>query len=220
MIGLFRLVQAILFGAVAESEGAEEKKKEDKPGARKRQMTVTGYATVQDSTLMTDAMTTWLKEQGLPRVHAMPGGGGGAAITAGRLVIDGCGGGAGDVEAIDGGELSYGGGYGAFDIGFIVAQNRFFRIYPLVGVGGMGGGASRDMTAEDDSSTSSGWGAALFRGGIGIDFMLKVWRVGVLVGLRFGYQSGAFHAQSGDGPEIDTPEGPFFRIIVGPHFVR
>ena len=87
-------------------------------------------------------------------------------------------------------------------------------------LGGMGGGATCATEAGASERCGTQWIALLLRGGAGIDLILRVWRVGVLVGFRFGYQSASCHLQYGDGPEIGAPEGPFFRVVGGPFFMR
>ena len=214
MSTLWQKLQAAISGAVAEPEPPPQPKSEHKDKTR------AGYVTVQDTTLATQAVQSWLAKMNMPGVQTMHGGGGGALVTAGRLVIDSSGYGGGNGLQTPAGDVSYGVGQGAFDLGMIWFRNRWLRIYPLLGVGGMGGGASCQTQDAADERCGTQWGAALLRGGVGLDVTLRVWRVGVLIGFRFGYQSASWHLQCGDGPEIGAPEGPFFRVVAGPFFVR
>ena len=179
-----------------------------------------GYITAHDTALAAQAVRSWLAELAMPGVQKMRGGGGGALITTGRLVIDSSGYGGGSGHLTPAGEMSYGVGQGALDLGTILFENRFLRITPLLGVGGMGGGATCATEAGANERCGTQWVALLLRGGVGIDLILRVWRVGVLIGFRFGYQSASCHLQYGDGPEIGAPEGPFFRVVGGPFFAR
>lgn len=206
-----RLLLTLIFGAATAPAPARE---------RKRSGSVAGYVTLQDTTLVSPAVQSWLGRMRAAGAEPLKGGGGGAVSTVGRLVIDGSGSGSGSVQQTETGTVSYGMGQGAFDVGIVLFQNRFLRVYPLAGVGGMGGGASQRSDEGARTEDSTGWGSILLRGGIGIDLMLRVWHVGAMVGLRLGYQSAAFHVQQGEGPEMGTPAGWFFRAVIGPLLVR
>ncbi len=220
MSTLWHKLQAAISGAVARLEPQPKPEPRREERKNKARASLAGYVTVHDTTLAAQAVRSWLAEMAMPGMKAMRGGGGGALVTTGRLVIDSSSYGGGNGRQTPAGEMSYGVGQGAFDLGTIVFQNRFLRIYPLLGVGGMGGGATCAADAGANERCGAQWGALLLRGGVGIDVILRVWRVGVLIGFRFGYQSAPCHLQYGDGPEIGAPEGPFFRVVGGPFLLR
>ncbi len=213
-------LQVAISGAVAKPRPQPKPEPQREERKDKARVSLAGYVTVQDTALAAQAVRSWLAEIAMPGVKTMRGGGGGALITAGRLVMDSSGYGGGSGRQTSAGDMWYGVGQSAFDLGAIVFQNRFLRIYPLLGVGGMGGGATCAPEAGVSERCGTQWIALLLRGGAGIDLILRVWRVGVLVGFRFGYQSASCHLQYGDGPEIGAPEGPFFRVVGGPFLLR
>ncbi len=207
MIALGRLLGILLFGAGVSGTSPERPK---------RRATLTGYTTLHDNALRLTDVRPWLEEMGVPGAAPLRGGGGGALLTAGRLTLEGSGCGSGGVHEAEGKAASYGVGQGALDLGMVLVQKRFLRVYTLAGVGGMGGGVSLRPEGGEGAPTNTGWGSLLLRGGIGIDLVVRIWRVGVMVGLRAGYQSAAFHVQQGEGPELPAPTGWFFRVVAGP----
>jgi hypothetical protein len=211
MIALGRLLGALLFGARASGTSPERPK---------RRATLTGYTTLRDNTLRLADIQPWLEGMGVPGAAPLRGGGGGALLTAGRLTLEGSGSGSGGMHETEKGSASYGMGQGALDLGVMLVRKRFLRIYTLAGVGGMGGGISLRAREGKGAPDSTGWGSLLLRGGIGIDLMLPLWNLGLMVGLRVGYQSAAFHVQQGEGPELPAPTGWFFRVVAGPFVSR
>lgn len=211
MITLGRLFFTLIFGAATTSPTPS-------PDRRQRTASLAGYATLRDTTLASSAVRSWLETESAPGTPPLQGGGGGALITTGRLVMESSGSGSGSVRQTESGTSSLGVGQGAFDLGVILFQKRWLRVYPLVGVGGMGGGVA--ARGDGERAGSTGWGSLLWRGGVGIDLMLRLWRVGVMAGLRLGYQSAALHVQQGDGPDMAAPGGWFFRVVAGPFIVR
>ncbi|GIV81274.1 MAG: hypothetical protein KatS3mg051_0628 [Anaerolineae bacterium] len=211
MIALGRLLGALLFGTSASVTPSERPK---------RGATLAGYTALQDTTLRLADIRPWLEGMGVPGAAPLRGGGGGALLTAGRLALEGSGSGSGGVHETESGSASYGMGQGALDLGVMLVQKRFLRIYTLAGVGGMGGGVALRPREGKSTPDSTGWGSLLLRGGIGIDLRLPLWHVGLMVGLRLGYQSAAFHVQQGEGPELPAPTGWFFRVVTGPFVSR
>ncbi len=208
MIALGRLLLALICGAAVSVTPPEER--------RKRRLSLAGYAALRDTALDLPGIRAWLEGMGVPGAAPLRGGGGGALLTAGRLTLEGSGSGSGGVHEAEGKAASYGVGQGALDVGMMLVQKRFLRVYTLAGVGGMGGGVSLRPREGKGTPDSAGWGSLLLRGGIGIDLIMRVWHVGVTVGLRAGYQSAAFHVQEGEGPEIAAPRGWFVRVVAGP----
>jgi len=211
MITLGKLFFTLIFGAATSPTPS--------PDRRQRTASLAGYAILRDTTLASSAVQSWLETERMPGAPPLQGGGGGALITTGRLVIESSGSGSGSVRQTESGTSSLGMGQGAFDLGMILLQKRWLRVYPLVGVGGMGGGVAVRGDGER-APGSTGWGSLLWRGGVGIDLTLRLWRVGVMVGLRLGYQSAAFHVQQGEGPDMAAPGGWFFRVVAGPFVAR
>jgi hypothetical protein len=215
MSALGQRVRAAVSGAAQ-----SQKPKPEPPHQDTGRESLADYITVHDTALAAQAVQSWLAALNLPGAQEMRGSGGGALITTGRLVIDGNGYGGGSGRQTPTGDTTCGMGQLALDLGLILFRNRWLRIYPLLGVGGMGGGATCQPPAGADGRCGTQWAALLLRAGVGLDLTLRLWRVGVFIGFRFGYQSASRHLQWGNGPEIGAPEGPFFRVVGGPFFAR
>jgi hypothetical protein len=182
---------------------------------RKTHVSVGGYALLDHA----EPSHTMLLKHGEPPSAEMEGGGGGALISVGRLVIDGGGSGAGDTRESATHEVSVGYGQGHISSGVILFENRFLRLYPLAGIGGVGGGIDRTPTAGANGSgdsTEIGWGGGALEIGLGLDLTLKLWRIGLTVGVRAGYQYGILGISRGSEEDFEPPTGPFVRVIFGP----
>ena len=71
------------------------------------------------------------------------------------------------------------GGYGFFNVGYVVAAGRFVLFYPLLGIGG------GSMTRDSDASVSK---CMLLNPCVAVDFLLPVGRSsGILLGVHGGY---------------------------------
>jgi hypothetical protein len=156
-----------------------------------------------------EEMQLELAQQGYELSEPPQGGGGGLLVTRGKVVIDGSGAGAGGT---DDNEKSYGYGHGSLNLGYIVARSRWFRIYPLLGVGG-GGGTIEVETDEggessQDATSAERPGFGWFNAGVGMDVMFRFWRLSFFAGLRVG---AAIQLSQARGI---TPR-PFLRVITG-----
>jgi hypothetical protein len=153
----------------------------------------------------------WLAQQGYELSEPPQGGGGGLLVTRGKVVIDASGAGAGGT---DDNEKSYGYGHGNLNLGYIVARSRWFRIFPLLGVGGGGGGGALEVEtgeggeSSQDAASVERPGFAWFNTGVGMDVMFRFWRLSFFAGLRVGVAIQLSQAR-GIAPR------PFLRAITG-----
>ena len=127
----------------------------------------------------------------------------------------------------------------ASSVGLILYQNRYVRIYPLVGAGGMGGGMADQSAAvgdngesadpradeaapdsSDDKTDSPMWFMVLLHAGLGIDVTLPLWVFKLVIGVRIGLQSDPISVQIGGGQTAIPTSGPFVRVITGLRFGR
>lgn len=180
--------------------------------------TLMGYYAIEDTSYTRQAVQAWLAEQDIPAPERLRGGGGGMTASWGRLLLDAGGSGMGDTQTTGGKQYSFGGGQGYFAVGVALVKRRTLRIYPLIGIGGLGGGLDvKDGAAgvQAGRGKGSGWGAGLWTTGFGIDFVPGIWRLGLLFGLRVGYNYGLISAQVGDGRNIHPPTGPYVRLVIG-----
>ena len=73
----------------------------------------------------------------------------------------------------------YAGGFGFFDLGYLLLGTDLILVYPVLG---LGGGA---MTSDVSSTVSK---CALLNPGVGLDFLVSVkGKAGLLIGVRAGY---------------------------------
>ncbi|MBN1680282.1 MAG: hypothetical protein JW966_08310 [Anaerolineae bacterium] len=225
------------FGA-SESPPAHSEKPRSRRGARAG---FTGYAALKDGSDAAQLSERWLHQmdQTVPDSWRSRGGGG-VMMSLGRVVLDVGGGGGGGESQNETHQLTAGYGSGYAHVGCVLFQNGFLRIFPLMGPGGMGGGADIHPKpgASVDAITLSGsngkdsslaereldetyWMAAQFGVGLGIDIRLKLGPFGLLVGLRMGYLTGVFSSERSENAEpVLPPSGPFFRVISGPLLER
>ena len=129
--------------------------------------------------------------------------GGGFSGRAGRFLIETGGSGGGTLKNENGYQLAAGSGQGGVNLGFVLKGGSGLRIYPLVGIGGQGGGFSvKDETGK--ALVNSGLADFIYNAGLGIDFKIG-WRVGFIFGVRIGF----------DAPLNTGQHIPFTRYIVG-----
>lgn len=163
-------------------------------------------------------------------------GGGGHAIIN-RIIIGGEGQALiGNKETSATYKTSLGGGYGFFNLGYIVYSNSSLRIYPLLGIGGGGIslGISEQGTAPtfDEVLEDPKRNADLFTGGlllnlaVGAEYFLKTGaddkgNRGWIFGIRTGYTltpvQGDWHMEMTEvsgGPDLGIT-GPYLRIMIG-----
>ena len=129
--------------------------------------------------------------------------GGGFLGRSGRLLVESGGLGGGTQEDELGYQLSAGSGQGGVNLGFILKGGSGLRIYPMVGIGGHGGG----LLIRDDSGEAiinSGLADVIYNTALGIDFKIG-WRVGFIIGARIGVTS----------PLNSHERKPFTRFVIG-----
>jgi hypothetical protein len=175
------------------------------------------YAKLAETDSSRQDVNHWLAAEDHPQADQWHGGGGGGVVTVGRVVIDGQGSGGNDTYRSRTHQIETNGGQGAMQIGVLLLDTAFVRVYPLAGIGGTGGGVSLTPLASNNGAEPhrTGWFALLVSGGIGVDFRLPFWWLAVWIGLRVGYQLPAFNVQLGEGEEIGAHPRPFFRILMG-----
>jgi hypothetical protein len=130
-----------------------------------------------------EKMVADLEAQGYRFSEAPKGGGGGLMITRGNVVIDTSGAG---MSGVDEDQNSFGYGQGTLNLGYVVAQNRLFRLYPLFGIGGAGGGMAVQPQEDGADEAADRPGAFVISAGVGLDVSFRVWRMNLLSGLRAG----------------------------------
>ena len=175
------------------------------------------YAKLAETDQSQQDANRWLAVENYPQAEQWRGGGGGGVVTVGKVVIDGHGAGGGDSYRSRNHEIETGGGHGAMQLGVLLIDTPFIRVYPLVGIGGTGGGVSLAPVASNNGSEPhrTSWIAMLVSGGIGADFRLPLGWLNVWIGLRAGYQVPTFNVQIGEGVEVGVQPRPFFRILLG-----
>ncbi len=213
-------------------------KQDSAPRKKGPGLSFTGYSAWPIVGSVRQMLVDWLTEQGVS-VPAYLKGEGGSTITLGRLVLDGSGQGSGHTVEQDGRTITVGAGAGEVAVGLILYQNRFVRVYPLVGAGGMGGGTGEPPRLDDASANapevpadeSEGdaprsktdtpmWFMILLHAGLGIDLTLPLWVFKLVIGVRVGLQSDPISVQIGGGQAATGCSGPFFRVITGLRFGR
>ncbi|MCS3628165.1 hypothetical protein GGP85_001358 [Salinibacter ruber] len=135
--------------------------------------------------------------------------------------------------SFQGRNVSVGGGYGLFNLGYLFRPASGLRVYPLLGLGG--GGLQLDIenagTADDfddvldnpNRSASVGQASFLVSLGGGLEYQFGTPGEGrtARLGLRAGYMVSALRSdwQLGDsalagGPDASM-QGPFLRLTIG-----
>jgi len=163
-------------------------------------------------------------------------GGGGYGIINGKILLGGEGGGFSKDVASSTQKASLSGGYGFFDIGYVIFSKSGFNLFPLLGIGG--GGFSLRIVERAPSPTfdeildnpkreaNISTGSFLFNFALGLDYLLalgedKEGRGGLLLGIRAGY---IFDPTKADwkmtdqdvlkGPDIRFT-GPYVHLVLG-----
>lgn len=160
----------------------------------------------------------WFAAQGQPEDLKLRGGGGYGGGVIGPVVLEGGGGGSGAVGPA-GEQVGYGQG-GGF-LGYVLRDSDHWRVFVLAGGGGGGltittpeqaDASEQDDAPEPEAVATTGSGFALF--GLGVDVIIPIWKLAMLVGLRFGWR------QAFGPPESPVRSGPFLRVIAGAQFGR
>jgi len=198
-----------------------------------------GYFMMGYSRVDMHDMNTRLLSYGYPEVS--PGSlflGGGGQFVFRNVVLGGEGGGvaAGSYENADY-RISSSGGYGFFNLGYVVMSSRSVLLYPLVGLGS--GGMSLTITDRnnlpgsfDEMLADPGRQAQMIHGGFMMNFSIGAdWFVagkkgdgitgGWLVGLKAGYvldtsrKNWSLDDNPLTGAPVATMSGVYIRITVG-----
>lgn len=160
-------------------------------------------------------------------------GGGGYGVVAHRLLLGGEGYGLiAPSRGYQGREISVGGGYGLFTVGYRFRLASELRAYPQVGVGGGGlsveiasAGSERfeDVLENPNRSATLEKGSFLISLGVGLEYRFRMSekRNGFQIGLRAGYLLAPYesdwqldNSQLSGGPDA-TLDGPFLRLLIG-----
>ncbi|RKY72288.1 MAG: hypothetical protein DRQ24_05355 [Candidatus Latescibacterota bacterium] len=163
-------------------------------------------------------------------------GGGGYGIIGEKVLLGGEGHGCQQDVLSDTLKASVSGGYGFFNVGYVVLSERGFRLFPMLGLGG--GGISlrivkRAVTPTFDEILDSpdreiniSTGGILLQFGVGVDYLLKLGKDdegegGLLFGIRAGYTytptKADWKMEDMDvlgGPDV-TVTGPYVHFIIG-----
>jgi hypothetical protein len=196
-----------------------------------------GYFSVGVAYMDIDDLNDRLAVQGYPTFdeNFITLGGGGFVNRNGLLL-----GGEGHVafqseQTTSGGTFRTGlaGGFGMFDVGYMIVQTRHLGIYPILGVGGGGMSLSiherstvdfDDVLADPRRGATLTNGAFLLGGALGADWLIGTngnGRSGFIVGVRAGYNFAPLDADWRlDGSDVaGGPDsgftGPYVRINIG-----
>jgi hypothetical protein len=226
----FTMVMCFLF-SVCESKGQD-------PVAASGQKGGMGYFMIGACLMNLDNLNSRLTDNGYTGLsdNFFTLGGGGHAILN-RMIIGGEGQAMlGDRETGGTFKTSLGGGYGLFNLGYVVYSTGSIRIYPLLGIGG--GGVNLGIYEQgiapsfDEVLQDPRRNADLFTGGfllsfaIGTEYFLKTGtdeeeESGWIFGIRAGYTltpiQGDWHISEtvvSAGPDLGIT-GPYLRIMIG-----
>jgi hypothetical protein len=195
-----------------------------------------GYFMVGINSIDLDSLNSRLKAKGyseLSDTFTFVGGGGHGIV--GKVIVGGGGGRLmGDEVSSKGYRMSLDGGYGLFNVGYIVHSKENLKIYPLIGIGG--GGISLEIVEEGTSPpfddilddpkrgaelTASGF---LFQIGVGADYFIEIGgdergRGGLGIGLFGGYILSPGWNWKMDGTDLsDSPDmsitGPYIHLTI------
>jgi hypothetical protein len=187
-----------------------------------------GYTTIKRSSAGRADWDSWFKHQGIEPVTAADkggGGGGGWSKQRGNLIINFGGSGEGYRRESGAQLASVGRGLGYGDVGYAIARGRVFRIFPFLGLGGMGGHAEvTDKASLDDARRERetiSTGAAEFHIGLGVDVLIPIKSIRLVFGLRLGYRLVSFEFNRDPARSFDPNANGFYsRIISGMERVR
>ncbi|MCA9892498.1 MAG: hypothetical protein KC615_05915 [Anaerolineae bacterium] len=186
--------------------------------------TAGGFSTITRALPGRPDWDSWFTHNGVdPITKDDPGGGGGGGFMhqRGRFMLNIGGSGQGYRRETAEKTASLGSGLGYIDTGYILLRNRFLRIFPLIGAGGLGGTATVvDRSSLDDAhqeKVSIGTAAAEFHVGLGIDMMLPVGtRRRFVLGVRLGYRLFNLEINRDPARSFDpNANGFFWRMIIG-----
>ena len=224
------LVSLFFLNAFLSTGYAKCKKSEKGPGI--------GYFTIGAASVDLSNLNAALRTAGYPKLrNRFFSFGGGGLSFVNNLVMGGEGSGLFNTGVTgNGNKISLNGGYGMFEIGYILLSTKKTSLYPLLGIGG--GGLNLRITEENLSANFSEFlkhptgnvqfssGAFLIDLGFGGYRLLrakeKKGRVGgFLVGFRMGYLVALFgqNWKLQDVSVLNAPKtsfsGPYFMVTIG-----
>ncbi|NOY77102.1 MAG: hypothetical protein GXO76_04455 [Calditrichaeota bacterium] len=225
------LLILFVFSSLILSAGSVKAEKPKKAGGL-------GYFMVGAATIDLSDLNAALHAAGYPKLsdRFLSMGGGGLAFIN-RLIIGGEGSGLSEASVTaNGNRITLTGGYGMFEMGYLLFSAQKGGLYPLLGIGG--GGLNLNLAEENQSvkfseilntpkgSVQLSSGAFLINLGLGGHYFLrsadrKGEASGFLVGFRLGYvlalTSKNWELQNGtvlDAPKT-TFSGPYFQLTIG-----
>ncbi len=180
-----------------------------------------GWRVLLDQPDITNGINQHLTYQGYPPLTGSTaarsdGGAGSTTVRYGRLIVDGGGAGSGSANDTERFHVAGGLGIGGLSFGWLLFERFGLRVYPLVGVGGAGVGVEV-RPGEIASSSAQGYtlsaGAPAFQVALGVDWVLKFWRIRVAVGVRVGWR----FPRTPITPDPHGPKlgGPYFYVQTG-----
>ena len=200
-----------------------------------------GYFAVGMNLFNLNTLNSRLTEHGYPEFsgHLLSIGGGGHAIV-GKLVIGGEGQGlSGEEKSVRVNsqpfKSSLSGGFGLFDLGYLVYSKNGLNLYPLLGIGGGGitlkiaedsSPSFDDVLSHPNRSVELIYGGFVFNLSLGVDYFIKMAQEeegfgGFVLGLRAGYMLTPFthnwkmdEHDIGSGPDVGL-NGFFIRMTLG-----
>jgi len=205
----------------------------DEPGTEERG---TGFFAVGTQVADLGPLNNRLSNAGYPTFSSemVSLGGGGYGVVGNRLMLGGEGHGLLTAEGTrQGRNVSVGGGYGLFNIGYLFSPASRLRVYPLLGLGG--GGLQLDIESEGTAdnfdevletpnrSATVGRASLLVSLGGGLEYQFGTPGEGrsARLGLRAGYVLSALRSDwqlddqaLADGPDASL-RGPFVRLTIG-----
>jgi len=163
-------------------------------------------------------------------------GGGGYGLIRGRILLGGEGGGFTRDVVSDTQKATLSGGYGFFNVGYVIFSTGNLKLFPLLGIGG-GGFSLRiaerrksltfdQVLEEPGQETNMTTGGFLFSFALGADFLLALGedeegKGGLLLGIRAGYTFSPTKAdwKMGDMDVLGGPDvrmtGPYVHLLLG-----
>ncbi|QPC84207.1 hypothetical protein G4Y79_07490 [Phototrophicus methaneseepsis] len=181
-----------------------------------------GFTILKRATPGRTEWASWFDHNGMAPVTSDDtggGGGGGYLMQLGHFVLNAGGSGQGHSRETESHIARLGDGQGFVDAGYVVVQQPYFRIFPLMGFGGFFGRAQIiDKSSLDDAildKESLSMGAAGMYLGVGLDILIPVWRFRLVVGLRVGYRLANFGFNHNRAQSFDPNARGFFTRLIG-----
>ena len=230
-------ILVLSLGAIATVQAQDHDHGDDDPAAESA-MEERGAGFFAIGTQFTDLgpLNSRLTDAGYPTFASemVSFGGGGYGVVANRLMLGGEGHGLITADgSFQGRNVSVGGGYGLFTLGYLFRPTPKLRVYPQAGLGGGGlrleiespGDADEfdDILDNPNRSASIGRASLLVSLGGGLEYQFGDPDTdgGIRLGLRAGYMISDLNSDwqldenaLGGGPDA-TMQGPFVRLILG-----